>query len=109
MVVVLSQYLIQGLIATSQMTNSSVALKCSAFLADMRKEADFQYLMSKVQAPSNSNGIFGPKEATSLPLKSKNDGYFHDHTTILRFMTLCLPFNVIVLCVVNKSINSVHC
>lgn len=53
--------------------------------------------MSKFQAASNSNGIFGTKEATSLPLKSKNDGYFHDHITLLEFMTLCLPFNVILL------------
>lgn len=71
-------------------------LKCSTSLADMSKEADFWYLVSKVQAPSNSNGIFGTKEATSL-LKSKIDGYFHNHTTVLKFMTLFLPFNVTVL------------
>lgn len=40
----------------------AAARKCSASVSDMRKEADFCYLMSKFQAASNSNGIFGIKE-----------------------------------------------
>lgn len=44
------------------MTYFAAACKCSASLSDMRKEADFCYLMSKFQAASNSNGIFGIKE-----------------------------------------------